>query len=181
MKRIIAAPILFLLSATGYAHHANPFWYAGAAYSILDVKLKDAVTQVDSEPGALNLVVGHEFNTYFAVEGLLGIGLYDDKVAAQRFAIELNSVVGVSAVGILPVSKTFSLYGKLGLAQLKYEDDKAYSADGNGLMYGIGAAFDVNEKFSFNVDYIQYPDADYNDFDTSVEAKSFNVGVNFKF
>ena len=181
MKRITATVAFFLLSAMSHAHHANPFWYAGVAYSILDVELESGGQKSDSEPGALNVTVGYEFNKYFAAEGLFGVGIYDDRVANAGFAIEMDSVIGLSAVGILPLTKTFSLYGKLGFAQIEYEDDDADSADGDGAMYGIGAAFDVNEKVSFNIDYIQYPDADYDNSDIDVEAKTFNVGINFKF
>ncbi len=182
-----AAVILFLLSATAHAHHANPFWYAGVAYSTLNVDLKAAGAQGDgdSEPSAINFVVGRELNKYFAVEGLLNKGIYDDKVsgAGANFAFELNYAIGASAVGILPISETFNVYGKLGLARVEYEDDARGSADASGAIYGAGATFDINKQFSLNAEYIQYPDGDYDGssvFD-DVETSAFNIGVSFKF
>ena len=173
--------MLFLLSATGYAHHANPFWYTGINYSILDVELEQSGVKGDSEPGAINIFLGHEFNKYFAAEGLLGLGIYDDRVSNSSFAIELDSIVGVSAVGILPLSDTFSFYGKLGVAQVEFEDDDGDSADGSGVMFGVGAAFDISKTTTFNLEYMQYPDGDYDNSDIDVETNAFNLGFSFKF
>ena len=182
MKKITAAAMLFLLSATGYAHHANPFWYTGVNYSILDVQLESAGQQSDAEPGAINVFVGYEFNKYLAVEGLLGRGIYDDRVSNQSFAIELDSIIGISAVGIMPLSDSFSLYGKLGFAQVEYEDDTGRTGDGSGAMYGVGAAFDISETTTFNVEYVRYPDGDYDTSNTfDIETNAFNLGVSFKF
>ena len=183
MKKLIAAAGLLLLPTIVNAHHANPFWYAGMAYSTLNAELKAAGVQGDSEPDAINFFVGRELNKYFAVEGLLSKGIYDDRVSGASFAFELNYLIGASAVGILPVSDTFNFYGKLGIAQVEYEDDARDSADATGVMYGVGATFDIDEKFSFNAEFLQYPDADYSGssmFD-DVETSALTFGVSFKF
>ena len=186
MKRTAALMFLSLsLSLTAQAHHANPFWYAGVAYSTLNAELKAAGVTGDSEPSAINFVVGHEFNKYFALEALLNKGIYDDRVSGSvaNFAFELNYAIGASAVGILPISETFNVYGKLGAAKVEYEDDVRGSADATGAIYGVGATFDINKQFSVNAEYIQYPDGDYNSssvFD-DVETSAFNIGVSFKF
>ena len=85
------------------------------------------------------------------------------------------------AVGILPVSETFDLYAKLGLVQIDYDDSDGDSADASGVSFGFGASFDVSDALGFNLEYIQYPDGEYDEFPVDIETTALNLGVYWKF
>ena len=51
----------------------------------------------------------------------------------------------------------------------------------NGVMFGVGATFDITKKFGFNLEYVQYPDGEYDNFDIDVEASALNIGGYVKF
>ena len=48
-------------------------------------------------------------------------------------------------------------------------------------MFGVGATFDITKKFGFNLEYVQYPDGEYDNFDIDVEASALNIGGYVKF
>ena len=177
MKKTVVIATLLSLSTVTYAEG----WYLGLAYSSLEAELESGGIKRDSNPDGINLMPGYKFSKNFAVEGLLGTGISDDRVENESFDFELKSVLGVSAVGILPLSKHFDLYGKVGFAQVEYDDSDGDSADASGAMFGIGAAFNVTERFGFNLEYVQYPDGEYDDFNIDIEANALNLGVYYNF
>ena len=178
MKRLITTT-LFALAAT--STQAADEWYAGFHYSTFDVELSVAGFTFDTNPNALNLTVGKKFGENFAIEGLLGTGLSDDEIENTITDFELESVVGASLVGFLPISEGANLYGKLGYAQLEYDDSDGDPADASGAMFGVGLEFAASESATITMDYTQYPDGEYEDFDIDVEASAFSLGVTFKF
>ncbi|MEJ2682006.1 MAG: outer membrane beta-barrel protein, partial [Gammaproteobacteria bacterium] len=125
-------------------------WYAGLQYSYIEANVKfnrqeDCCLngsnvlldgEIDSKPSAINLNVGKTINENFAIEGLLGFGLSDDDAngtledgfsdSLVRYSdakLGLKTLLGVSAVGKFPINDSINAYGKLGLAQIKYEDE----------------------------------------------------------
>ena len=177
MKKIVVTGLLYLCSTMAQAEN----WYAGAAYSQLDTELNAGGFALETSPSAINLTVGRTFNKNFALEGLLGFGLNDDGVESANFDFELKSVVGASAVGILPLSDSLSLYGKLGLANVQYDDSDGDAADAKGAIYGAGIKVNFSENIGMNVEYAQYPEGEYKDFDIDVETSTLNLGVVVKF
>ena len=177
MKKLLIAGLISFASLAAQAEG----WHAGLQYSLLDAELADSGFTTDSEPSAVNFSVGKKIHENFAVEGLLGFGLSDDEVEDSGFDFELKTVIGISAVGILPLTENFSLYGKLGVAQIEYNDSDGDSSDGSGALFGAGLMFDVNEQFGLNLEYVRYPDAEYDDFDIDIEASTLNFGVYMKF
>ena len=177
MKKILVAGFVGSFSTVVLAEG----WYGGIQYSLLDAEIDAGSWTADSEPSAINLNAGKTINENFAVEGLLGFGLSDDEVEDSGFDFELKTVVGVMAVGILPVAENFSIYGKLGVAQVEYDDSDGDSSDGSGILFGAGVAFDINDQYGLNLEYLWYPDAEYDDFDIDVEAGTFSFGAYMKF
>nr|WP_298249789.1 porin family protein [uncultured Halomonas sp.] len=106
---------------------------------------------------------GLQFNDYLAVEGHLGGGGSDG-------AVELDSLVGLYAKGILPVSQEFRLYGLAGMTEVDSDVDSE-----SGFSYGAGAEFDVAPNVSLGADYIRYLDEDQYTFDAA------SVGVRYRF
>lgn len=177
MKKVLVAVLAGCFSTVLHAQS----WYGGVQYSRVNAELVSGVVTADSNPSAINLSFGKGINKNFAVEGLVGFGVRDDKVENSNFDLELKTVVGVMAVGTLPVAENTSVYGKLGVAKIKYDDSDGDSSDGTGALFGVGMAFDINEKYGLNFEYLVYPDAEYDDFDIDVEAKALNLGAYLKF
>lgn len=179
MKKIVVV-IAFLFSATIHAEG----WYAGLAYSKVEAELNfgGGDAREEREPGGINIIAGHRFNKSFAIETVVGKGVIDDDVVSTGFDFELKSIVGISAVGIFPpIAETFNIYGKLGFAQLKYDDSDGDASGGSGIMFGIGAAFDITEEIVFTFEYIEYPNGEYDDFFIDIEANTLNIGGYYKF
>ena len=103
------------------------------------------------------------FNEYFAVEGHLGGGGSDGSV-------ELDSLVGLYAKGILPVSQEFRLYGLAGMTDVDFDVDSE-----SGFSYGAGAEFDVAPNLALGADYMRYLDEDQYTFDAA------SVGLRYRF
>ena len=70
---------------------------------------------------------------------------------------------------------------KIGLAKIEYNDSDEDPSDANGLLYGVGASFDFNSNYGVNLEYIQYPDGEYEDYDIDVETASINLGIYKRF
>ena len=177
MKKILMATALFGASNICVANQ----FYLGADYLMLDTDLKAYGDSASVEPKALSVKFGGEFNRYFAAEAMLGIGVRDDAVKDADFDFELDLLIGVSAIGILPVNDVFKLYGKIGLAKIEYNDSDEDPSDANGLLYGFGASVDFNSNYGVNLEYIQYPDGEYENYDIDVETASINLGVYKRF
>lgn len=120
--------------------------------------------RADSRDGTgLRLNGGLKFNDYFAVEGHLGGGGSDG-------GVELDSLAGLYAKGILPISREFRLYGLAGMTDVDFDVDSE-----SGFSYGAGAEFDVAPNLSLGADYMRYLDEDQYDFDAA------SVGVRYRF
>lgn len=121
-------------------------------------------TSVDDTDTGWKLFAGYQFNKYFALEGgYVNLGRFDANTTVT--AVNGNPITPTSisanikvkdglyfdAVGILPVSETFSVFGKLGAYSLKTElsasaagASASDSARNSDLTYGVG----VNYSFS---------------------------------
>ena len=175
VKKLLLGSVVCFASSVCFAKG----YYAGAAYSMLDTDLKAYGFKFSTEPTALNFKLGNEFSKNFAAEALLGLGLSEDKVNSE-FDFELT-LLGVAAVWILTLNETFKVYGKVGLAQIKYDDSDGDKSDASGLLYGVGCSINFNPKFGASLEYIQYPDGEYDDFDVDVETSAINLGAFIKF
>jgi OOP family OmpA-OmpF porin len=70
--------------------------------------------------------------------------------------------ISVSAVGILPVSDSFSVFGKLGVASTTLKVDCGactpanYSVTKTAVAYGLGGQYNVNQALGIRVGYDKY-------------------------
>lgn len=177
MKKYLLAGLLSVASTGALAND----WYIGANYSVLDIDLDVGATSYDADTTAINAKLGYMFNDNFAVETTLGLGVSDGQIGNFEADFEVDNIFTVSAVGIIPLSEKFSLYGKAGLAQLSYDDNYLGDADASGLMLGAGASLDFTERFGMSLEYTLYPEGEYDDYPIDVEAKALSLGVHFRF
>jgi OOP family OmpA-OmpF porin len=158
---LTAFAALALTTAMAAQAEVPPGFYAGA--SIGTTKLGDdgfesAGFDADDSDTGFKIFGGYSFNPNFAVElsyfdlGEVRGGFSDPFFGDFNFKVGVSGL-NASAVGRLPVSDTFSLFGKLGVAS--YDVDAHVSGDfiGSGsdsqsetdLTYGIGAALSVGQ------------------------------------
>jgi OmpA-OmpF porin, OOP family len=108
--------------------------------------------------GTLN--AGYNFNQYFAVEG--GYALLD----GNNFnTTETNNIFDVAAKGTLPLSRVFSLYGRLGVG-LAYNtwsgtavgSPDSYCNQGASFVWlaGVGGSFKLSDHFDLHLEDTMY-------------------------
>ncbi|MBV1880703.1 MAG: porin family protein [Pseudomonadales bacterium] len=177
MKRLVAASLLCVSSGLVSAED----FYGSVAHSMADTEFSFDGTSLDSKPTALNLIGGVTISENMSLEGVLGFGLSDDDVGPVDLQFELKQLIGVYGVGILPVTDTFNLYGKLGLVSIEFDDVDSDKADGSGVSYAIGAEIRINEQFGVAMEYGVYPDAEYEDFEVDIETTTLDLRANMYF
>lgn len=177
MKKQLIMGVLCLAATAANAEG----WYAGVQFSNFDAELEVPGATADTEPDAVNLFIGKRVSKYHGFEGVLGRGIGDDEIENTSFDFEVSSIASVAVVGTLPIGDVFRAYAKFGLAHIRYDDSDGDEGDASGFMSGLGVALDVTEQFGLNLEYIKYPDGDYDDFDINVKADTYNIGAYIRF
>jgi opacity protein-like surface antigen len=161
MKKIamMAAVALAAMVAAPAAAHAQN-WYAGAGYTNFDADGADI--------GAATGRLGYRFNRNIAVEGEASAGLDDEN------GVELNHNAGLYAVGILPVTQSFDVHGRVGYQQSELDTPLGDVSD-EGIGYGVGATWRFAPSFGVRADYTRLEGDD----DAEADAISLGAVVNF--
>lgn len=182
---LTALAALALMAATAAQADTQPGFYAGAG--IGSTKVGDDISGVDDSDTGFKIFGGYAFNKNLAVE----LGYFDLGEASGSFSDpfigDASFDVGVSGlnasvVGRVPVSETFSLFGKLGFAS--YDLDGHVTIFGLGsasdsqsetdLTYGIGAALSLGPQWEVRAEY-EAIDVDNGD------ANMLSVGAMYRF
>ena len=132
-----AALSLFALPAAAQSMQ-TPSYYGTLGYSQLDAS--------DGDLGAVTGRVGAKINPNFGFEGEASIGVRDDDfdVAGTNVTIEHDYDAAAYAVGFLPVSEQFELFGRIGYGTTRLKAEAGgvdVSEDGESLNYGAGANY----------------------------------------
>ncbi len=182
MKKVILGGLLSLTATTATANDLYvTFQYSqlNSELSLDDFDLEGV--KLEAEPSAISVNAGKLINKNFAIEGLVAVGASDDEVGNFGFDLELSSLIGLYGVGILPLNDRFDLYGKIGLAQVEYEDSDGDNADGAGLSLGFGVTYSINQQFDLNLEFLAYPEAEYEDFPVDIETTAASIGFRINF
>ena len=160
LKKVAVALTLVAAFASAQAQSNNTF-YAGA-----DV----GNTKIDGFDSADKLSYG-----------IFGGYKFNDNVAAElnvrhleKWSIVNVTQTGLSVLGIVPVSKEFSVYGRLGYNNLSASasaGNTTVTSSTSGAMYGIGANFQVNNQVGIRAEYQR----------AASDTKNFSVGVHYSF
>lgn len=132
----------------------------------------------DFNPTMLGLRAGYYMNRNFSVEGRLGIGIGDDSKPVNVFipgmgtfdgdiTVEVDTLMGIYAVGHFPASDSFGFYGFLGFNNADITatatsggTSSSYSDNDSDLAFGIGAEFKVSPASAINLEYGNFYDED---------------------
>ena len=175
-KHILLGCALAALSANAMAADKTGRGYVGAGYTMLDVSPEVGSSY---DLSALGVRGGYYFNKYFSVEGRLAFGVGDDTqhlgtvidpvlgpVSVDE-TVELDYSIGVYAVGHIPLTEQFQLYGLVGFTQHEITVKDCGTAlgttlcfsegyDDSDLSFGVGAEFDMTNNLSLGVEYVSY-------------------------
>ena len=170
-KHILLGCALAALSANAMAADKTGRSYVGAGYTMLTVSPEGGP---DLDLSALGVRGGYYFNKYFSVEGRLAFGVGDDSVSevvdigfgpeTATLTFDLDYSLGVYAVGHIPLTEQFQLYGLVGFTQHEVtvsasipslgSDSEGF--DDSDLSFGVGAEFDMTKNLSLGVEYVSY-------------------------
>ena len=144
MKKITAVLLLSTAVVAAPAFAADEGVYAG-------VSLGSGRTNVPAAAGAATkssdtvygVLAGYQFDKNCAAEvEYTGAGKYTTASTSGK-----ADAFGVTAVGTLPLGNAFSLYGKLGVAQVTGKASGAVTdANRTSATYGLGVKYDINQS-----------------------------------
>jgi outer membrane immunogenic protein len=174
-KHILLGCALAALSANVMAADKTGTSYVGAGYTMLTVSPEGGS---DLDLSALGVRGGYYFNQYFSVEGRLAFGIGDDTTSVSvndpvlglisaTDTVELNYSIGAYAVGHIPLTEQFQLYGLIGFTQHEIKEtltgtagglpfDFSDSSSDSDLSFGVGAEFDMTKNLSLGLEYVSY-------------------------
>jgi OmpA-OmpF porin, OOP family len=175
--------------------------YAGLSGGITQYRLKEAdfarntftTRDSDKRDGGGKFFVGYRLHENFALEGqyaLLGKATIDVATPANvtsRLKYEA-SAASFSALGLLPLSKEFTAFAKLGGARVEAELEPSNAAFGgrvkgntNSLLVGLGASYEVADGFDVRAEFENYSKAGKRDRQGRSSINQFSVGVALRF
>lgn len=176
MKKIVLA-VLMIAAVPAFAGNAYVVGSVGQSSADIDKgRLDGALTlagvtglgsSVNKTDTAYKLQVGYQFNQNFAVEGGyvdLGKAKYSASFTGGNLSTEYKaSGLNVAAIGILPVTDAFSVFGKLGVMNAKVDASAGGIALGNSASatkispnWGLGVSYDVNKQFAIRAEFEQF-------------------------
>jgi len=170
---------LALALAAGSAFAQETGWYVGAdigqARNNLTSPTSPAVG-LDKKDTAYGLHGGYQFNKYFATElGVTRLGtqkIGDNKSTTTAYSLD--------AIGRLPVSDKFSVYGRLGAAHMERNYSAASGNHAAGFKVGLGADYAIDKNWSVRTELTRYNNVPTTStFGNTMDA--WNVGVNYRF
>ena len=176
MKNIFLRPLALatLITASSLAASEG---YLGLSVGQTDYDLKNAYSFDHGDSFAIS--GGYRFNENFALE-LSYIDLGDGKDNVDPvWTVEVDGF-NLAAVGIIPISKQFELFAKVGMFKWDGKVDekgtgKIADGDGTELSYGAGLAYNLSSQFSIVLEYQVF------DFDDGDDADNISAGVRYNF
>jgi OOP family OmpA-OmpF porin len=141
------------LAMSGAAHaEREPGFYLGAGVGsgTLDFDQNDfTIAGVDDSDTALKVYAGYTFNQFISIEAAyIDAGEPAEQINSVTLQFDL-SVVNVSVIGHLPLTESFELFGKAGLASYDYDAVLSF----NGLTVGGGDDSDQDVSYGFGGAY----------------------------
>ena len=148
---LLSTAALTLIAAPAMAQSfSDPQWTGSVGYTHLD--------SGDESLGAITGRVGAKLSPYIGVEGEASFGVKDEDVTIGGVdgTVEHEYDAALYAVGTVPVSERFELFGRVGYGTTKIKADVAgvsASEDGESLNYGAGANYFFDGRNGVRADW----------------------------
>lgn len=188
MKKIAAA-LLLSTAVAAPAFAADNGFYAGVTLgrSITSNPYAGAA-MTKSTDTVLGVLGGYQFTKNWGAEAFYtGAGKFDGIVGATFSG--KTDVYGINAVGTMPLSDVFSVYGKLGYARAKTSASSVPAqltgAKRGAATYGLGGVYNVNSAIGIRLGWDRYAAATANGNvlggNDNFNVNVYSVGGVFKF
>jgi len=145
------------------------------------------VGSCDDDDTAWKATVGYQFTPNWGVEAFyadFGKAEINGAISGVPVSTEADLYgFGAAAVGTIPLTEQFSVFGKIGMLvdwDIDYSGSIGspgtsfdFDEDGSSdVMYGIGVDYSINEKISIRAEYEYFDE---------IEVDFFSAGVTYKF
>lgn len=144
---------------------------------------------VDDSKTAFKFFAGAQFNDYLGAEGSLvylgdfegsADGTFGGSPAHLHFRYEASGISG-DMVGTLPITKEFSLLGRVGVFLWSVTDIFDDVTDGVSLDYGAGVEYDFTRNVGLRAEYVKYQDVGNNNTGkTDIDFTSLSLIYRFR-
>jgi len=179
---ILSALFLFPMVADAEIFADNSEIEGSNYFGINFLGLKYEEDALDFHETGAALRLGHEFNSYFAIEGQIGAGLTDDKLFGV-VDIGVDYLVGLYArANVFLWSPSARLYALVGVTHGKITAEAFGISDtlrDTELGYGVGVELYGNSRNAINLELMRYMDGEDDGFDYTVDA--FSIGYIHRF
>lgn len=180
MKKIATALLLSTVVAAP-AFAADEGFYAGVTLGSARVGVPAAFGGATKNSDTVyGILGGYQFNKNWAAElEYTGAGKFTTATSTGK-----ADAFGVTAVGTLPMSDTFSLYGKLGFAQVTGKaNGAAANANRTSATYGLGLQYNVTPAVGIRAGWDRFGAAAKTAAGATQNYNSnvYSVGAVFKF
>lgn len=109
--------------------------------------------------------VGYAFSDHFGLElGYTSFGTLFDSEDSEFTVSQDSRAVTFSAIGTLPLTEWFALYGRGGVADYKSDSSgevqgvEIHDRNGTTGFWGAGGKFSLSDRFAIRVEYQRYRD-----------------------
>ncbi len=133
---------------------------------------------------AASLAYGFSFDKNFGVEvGYINFGKYEEGDASFSNTIKRQAFY-IAGVGSLPVTDTFSVFAKLGVAANKYENNfvsvgfsESEEKTKTRSMVGLGLAYNFTKEIAGTLEYEYFGKVG----DDKIKASAITAGIKYDF
>jgi OOP family OmpA-OmpF porin len=165
-------------------------WSVGASFGQSKIDCSTggvAGVSCDDTDTAFRIFGGYQFNKHFGVElGYADLGSATISGAGITASVEAKAW-DLVAVGRLPISEQFSVFGKLGM----YRADSDLSSNtpligsasdtNTDITYGIGLQYDFNKNFGLRAEWQQYKKVGSDSTGGDGDVDVMSIGVVYRF
>jgi outer membrane autotransporter protein len=169
-----------ICSASALAQNTSPI-YMDLGYTMLTYK----EPKYEATPKALRLIVGHNLDDHFGIEGMAAAsaGSSTSTLNGIKMDFSVPTMYGVYAKAFAKLESNFEVFGRLGWASVSRKATApignlslSYEDSASGFSYGAGAKYTISENTSVFADYVSYYPSKNG---ISIEGFTFGVGFSF--
>ena len=193
IEPVLTTPVVTMPSVPTYS---SAGFYVGLAYAYAMENERAGfapadITPLDDAAWELSgmMMAGYQVNDYFSVEGRFTANLDDVKYSDRDVEDYDLTNAALYAKVMYPVAPLANVYALLGYGETTIEDkNKGDESKSDGLQWGVGAAYKINENVSLFADYTKLATEDEYEVDSAeysglpdLDVGSVNLGVAYKF
>lgn len=163
---VMALAAVTMLAAATVRAEVEPGFYAGIGGGNSRLKIGNDDLEVEANDIGYQVFAGYNFGRYFAIEAAyFDGGVLTDNLFGFDVEFGLDGFIG-SAVGRVPLTDSFSLFAKLGMASydskvsLGFSSQREHQSD---LSYAAGGEFDFAGHWGLRIEFqgIDVSDGDF--------------------